>query len=205
VHELTAFLAHFPPGALWAALVGLFFVTSLGVLPSNTDVMMLGTGALVALGQLPAFAAVVVTLAILAGETTMFLAGRTFGDRILASRVGRRILSERLQERARAFLQGNLIGAILSVRVTPVMRPWVVFTFGSLRVPPRKFFAVHVPATIAYAHLMVLGAAFLVRSRLDDVQAHPWIVGVALGVVWLATWIVQAIANRGRGEMPHAA
>src|SRR5262249_4508667 len=146
------------------------------------------------LAPLPAL--LMAAAALFTGESAMFLVGRRFGARLLATRVGRRIISPATLERVGRFVAGNSIGAIASVRVTRALRPWVILVLGSLRVAPRRFLLVHATTTALYVPLMILGAAFLVRSRLDDIERHPQIVALALLAAWAAIWGVQLLASR---------
>jgi membrane protein DedA with SNARE-associated domain len=132
------------------------------------------------------------------GDSIGYEIGRHLGDRLLASRAGRWIGTERV-ERGRDFLQRHGPSAIFTGRFIGVLRAIVPALAGDARVPYGRFLFWNALGGIAWAPGMVLlGGA--VGASYDVVGQWMGRVGLGLVAVGAIAWFVwKRLKKRGGG------
>jgi len=198
-------LTGLPPAVLYL-LTGAFMTleTSLLiglVLPGDTVVLLAGTTV-----TGPArFAALVAasTLGSLLGESIGYLLGRRYGDRVRASRLGRR-LGEGAWANAEAFLTGRGGRAVAAARFVAVVHALVPVVAGSVRMRYRRFLGWSVLGAVAWSVTFV-GIGALAGASWRQYGERLGMAGVAvLAAVVLAAWSLRTRAwdervTSGRG------
>jgi membrane-associated protein len=199
VDTLLAALSDLQPAALYL-LTGLFMTLEttllIGlVLPGDSVVLLAGTtvtsparfGALVA----------VATFGSLLGESIGYLLGRRYGDRVRASRLGRR-LGEDAWANAAAFLGGRGGRAVAAARFVAVVHALVPVVAGSVRMRYRRFLGWSLLGAVAWSTTFVgIGAAAGASWR--QYGDRVGLVGlVVVGVAVLAVWWLRTARRRRR-------
>jgi membrane-associated protein len=199
VDTLLDALSGLQPAVLYL-LTGLFMTleTSLLIgllLPGDSVVLLAGTtvtgparfGALVAVS----------TLGSLLGESIGYLLGRRYGDRVRASRLGRR-LGEDAWSNAAAFLAGRGGRAVAAARFVAVVHALVPVVAGSVRMRYRRFLAWSALGAAAWS-LTFVGIGALAGASWRQYGERFGLAGlVVLGVVALAAWSLRTARRRSR-------
>ena len=180
---------------MYAALAIFGVVLSTLVLPLPEEVALMGAGWWAHQGALPLWAAwVAATAANIAGDTASYFIGRSFLDRLLKTRLGKRMLSPELREWGTEFVRRHGFWAIVVARFLVAFRGPVYFAIGASKVPFGKFTAINsVVAFIEGAALIWLGYVFGRSMRV----AHEvrWI-EIAIGVVLVLTLAAPLLFKR---------
>lgn len=140
----------------------------------------------------------VVIVGSLAGETLGFVIGRTFGSRLLHTRLGRRI-GERSVLRAERWLDRRGGVAILLSRFLPVMHALIPVTVGASHYPYRRFLAWTAPACVVWASLYVsVGQAAGSSYRALEQELHfaGWLVLGAVVLFLVVAWLGKRLLHR---------
>jgi membrane-associated protein len=199
IDTLLAALADLQPAVLYL-LTGLFMTleTSLLIgllLPGDSVVLLAGTtvtgparfGALVAVS----------TLGSLLGESIGYLLGRRYGDRVRASRLGRR-LGEDAWANAAAFLAGRGGRAVAAARFVAVVHALVPVVAGSVRMRYRRVLGWSALGAFAWS-LTFVGIGALAGASWRQYGERFGLAGLAvLAVVALAAWWLRAARRRAR-------
>jgi membrane-associated protein len=202
VDTLLAALSDLQPALLYL-LTGLFMTLEttllIGlVLPGDSVVLLAGTtvtnparfGALVA----------VATLGSLLGESVGYLLGRRYGDRVRASRLGRR-LGEDAWANAAAFLTGRGGRAVAAARFVAVVHALVPVVAGSVRMGYRRFLGWSALGAVAWS-LTFVGFGALAGASWRQYGERFGLAGLAvLGVVALAAWSLKSARRRRRRRL----
>jgi membrane-associated protein len=197
IDSLLAALAGLQPAVLYL-LTGLFMTleTSLLIgllLPGDSVVLLAGTtvtgparfGALVAVS----------TFGSLLGESIGYLLGRTYGDRVRASRLGRR-LGEDAWAGAAAFLAGRGGRAVAAARFVAVVHALVPVVAGSVRMRFRRFLGWSALGAAAWS-LTFVGVGALAGASWRQYGERFGPAGLAvLAAVALAVWWLRAARRR---------
>jgi membrane-associated protein len=141
------------------------------VLPGDSVVLLAGTtvtgparfGALVA----------VATVGSLLGESIGYLLGRRYGDRVRASRLGRR-LGEDAWTNAAAFLTGRGGRAVAAARFVAVVHALVPVVAGSVRMGYRRFIGWSALGAVAWSLTFVGIGALAGASGGSTASASRW-------------------------------
>lgn len=179
------------PGWTAAVLLALFPMAEssllLGILVPGETALLLG-GVLVYRGKIDFIAmAVIGAAAAVIGDTIGYFVGRKWGDRLLRTRLARRI-GERRWERARRHLRGKGFWTVLVGRFGAGVRTLIPLLAGNARMPYRRFFLANFCGGVPWAISAVLlgwvaGAAW---------ESAHWIaLGagiVVVGVIALVMW-----------------
>jgi undecaprenyl-diphosphatase len=179
-------------------------IVVLGVLIPTT-VVLLGAGALVALGALPFSSAVGVAVAgAVVGDSINFWVGRRWGNRALESHY-----AQRYQEpiaRSRMLWERHGAKALVLARFVGIVRPFIGAIAGAYRMSVPRFLTVEVVAAAVWAApLIALGVVFggalslaaEVATRLAIVMV---VVLVALALLVMAVrWAVVGLQRRAEG------
>ena len=187
---------------LWA--LALIFVVSLldclfivGLFIFFAAIFLFGIGALIALGALDFWPTVLVAAAGgLTGDAISYALGRRHGLRLF----GLPFFSKRPQliVRGRAFFQKHGGKGLIAAHNIGVLRPLLPAMAGAYGLPPMRFAAAIVPATLCWALLYIvpgvvfgasIGLAAEVAKRLVMV-----IVGLGL-LLWLTLWLSSVLTR----------
>jgi membrane-associated protein len=205
IDTLLAALAGLQPAVLYL-LTGLFMTLEttllLGlVVPGDSVVLLAGTtvtgparfGALVAVS----------TFGSLLGESIGYLLGRRYGDRVRASRLGRR-LGEDAWAGAAAFLAGRGGRAVAAARFVAVVHALVPVLAGSVRMRYRRFLGWSALGAAAWS-LTFVGIGALAGASWRQYGERFGLAGLAvLAVVALAAWRLRAGRRRRARRRPLA-
>jgi membrane-associated protein len=146
----------------------------------------------------------VAAVASLAGQTGGYLIGRRFGERIRASRVGRRIGEEHWR-RAERVLRGGAGRAIVGSRFLAVAHSLVPVIAGTLRMPLRRFAPYTALGAVLWGLVYVgLGSAASTAVRHSAHLIGPIFTGVLVGAVAVVL-VVRAVRGRRREARERAA
>jgi membrane protein DedA with SNARE-associated domain len=192
-----------------AVYVGVFFILitcGLGV-PLPEDVPLIAGGYLVArTGSLPLMIATGLA-GILIGDSMIFRAGQTYGEKLLETRLGRHIPGERVQRTIHLF-ERHGPKFIIAARFVPGLRAVTFFVAGTTGVPFWKFLlfdglaaCVSAPAWVvlgwwARKHNMI-HRAMRISTR---AECAALLVFVAACGIWFLVATVRRRARRLRGE-----
>jgi membrane protein DedA with SNARE-associated domain len=121
--------------------LGIFLaVLSTLILPLPEEMALLGAGWLAHSGALPPWEAWLASWsAIVAGDTTTYLIGRSFLPALLRTRLGARIVSPELREWAEDLVQRHGFRAILLGRFLVALRGPVYLAIGASKYPALRF------------------------------------------------------------------
>ncbi|MBW4041526.1 MAG: DedA family protein [Acidobacteria bacterium] len=140
----------------------------------------------------------VVVAGSLGGETLGFVIGRSFGPRLRASRLGRRI-GERHVLRAERWLDRRGGVAILLSRFLPVMHALIPVTVGASSYPYRRFIAWTAPACVMWAALYVSvgqAAGSSYRALSGELHFAGWLVLGGMALFLLIAWLARKLLHR---------
>jgi membrane protein DedA with SNARE-associated domain len=174
------------------------FVAGLGA-PIPEEVPILASGVLAHEGIVRWWLAVPVCLVgVLSGDIVLYWVGRHWGERVLAWRPVRWVLT---RERETAFLDAyrrHGVKIVFTARHLMGVRVAAFLTAGIARIPFTKFLAVDLGAALIGVPFS-FGLAFLftdqLRQILEDVhRVERW--GLMLGVVVIVGWIVVRAYRR---------
>jgi membrane protein DedA with SNARE-associated domain len=200
----TVHLLSLIPGALWRAM-GLLYIEESGVImPVPGDAFLIYAGHHVgAHWVLLTFAWLVLTLAVVAGATNLYLLSRFAGRRLARGRVGVLLhLSERRLERAEhAFRRFGPVALIFG-RHVPGLRIPITVAAGMLGVPYPLFAACVAISTAVWAGFwLVIGVLFgdAIWHLIDRYKVYAWAVVVVVVAAFVSYIVVQLrAASRDR-------
>jgi membrane protein DedA with SNARE-associated domain len=180
---------------VYAALAIFGAVVSTLVLPLPEELALMGAGYFAHQGALPLWAAwLAATSGNVVGDTVSYLIGQYFLDRLLRTRVGRRMVSPEMREWGEEFVRRHGFWAIILGRFLVALRGPVYFAIGAARVPFLRFEAINTAVALVEGALLVwLGYEFGRSSRL----AHEvrWI-EIACGAILLLGLAVPMLLKR---------
>ena len=171
---------------MYAALAIFGATLSTLVLPLPEELALMGAGFWAHEGALPLWAAwLSATAANVAGDTASYFIGRSFLERLLHTRFGKRIVSPELRDWAEELVRQHRFRAILLGRFLVALRGPVYFAIGAAKVPLGQFEAINtVVALIEGGILVYLGYLFGRSVKLaHDVRWAEIAVGVAILLV----------------------
>jgi membrane-associated protein len=169
------------------------------LLPGDSVVMLAGT----TVTGPPRFAAQVLvsTLGSLLGESVGYLIGRRYGDRVRASRAGRR-LGEDTWARAESFLTGRGGRAVAAARFVAVVHAVLPVVAGSVGMRYRRFLGWSALGAAAWS-VTYVGIGALAGASWRQYGERLGLTGlVVLVAVVLAVWLLRAA--RRRSSLPGA-
>ena len=158
-------------------------VLSTLILPLPEELALMGAGFWAHRGALPLWAAwVAATLGNVVGDTVSYLIGRYFLQRLLHTRIGKRLVSPELREWGEEFVRRHGFRAIVLGRFLVALRGPVYFAIGAARVPLLQFELINtIVALIEGAALVWLGYVFGQNVRVSqEVRWAEIAVGAAL-------------------------
>jgi membrane protein DedA with SNARE-associated domain len=169
----------------YPAIFGLLLACGLGA-PLSEEVILLGTGALVARGAChPAPAVAVAFAGVLAGDLALHGLGRGLGGRALGSRRLARLYTPARRAALEARLRRWGAWAIFGARFVAGARACTFLGCGALGVPRRRFALADALAAAIWVPALVLVAGRGLTRVLDPAMAlvKTAALGAALGLV----------------------
>ena len=172
---------------VYAAIFGV--VVSTLVVPLPEEMALLGAGFLAQQGKATLAGAFIVSwLAILIGDGVTFLVGRLFLPRLLASKLGSRLVKPAQRAWAEDLVRRQGWRAILLGRFLVALRGPVYLAVGATRYPPAKFFLINNSVALAEVGLVVwLGYRF---GQSGELAGHVRWIDAAIVVSILIAFVV---------------
>ena len=153
---------------VYAKLAGLLLLCGLG-LPIPEDISLIAGGYLSHLGTVDIHTIFLVCFAaVLGGDSIAFMLGRSFGTRILASRIGHRYFTPRRQRRVRAYFRSYGSKVVFVARFLPGLRFSIFLSAGMLHVRPAVFLIYDAMAALLSVPFLVYTAWFF-GDQIDNV------------------------------------
>lgn len=186
MQAIEAYFLTFPPETLLWGIGLLMFVTCLGVIPNNTDITVMAAAFLSSGGHVSLWQVLVVCIAgYFFGEGVMFFLGKTLGHKIHNFRMVKKILSEQRKQHLLVRIRLKPLLFFIGVRITPILRPWLILSLGSLKLSTRLFLRYYFSITVVYT--VVLGLLSYNFARLIDFYLQEyklWFV-LSFAVAWM--------------------
>lgn len=196
VGPLEQLLEQFTYAGVFVAL----FLGALGV-PLPEEVPILTSGVLARAGVVRWWLALPVCLAgVLSGDVVLYWAGHHWGERVLAWRVVRRVLSPAREARLKAAYHRHGVKIVLTARHVMGLRAAAFLTAGIVRVRFLRFLMADALAASVGVPIS-FGLAFFFTDQLDQIlhdvrRVERWALLLALVVV--AGWITLQAWRRGK-------
>jgi membrane protein DedA with SNARE-associated domain len=176
------------------------FLAGLGV-PIPEEVPVLASGVLAHEGvvrwwlMLP-----VCVVGVLSGDVVLYWVGRHWGERVLAWRIVRYVLSPEREEALKAAYLRHGVKVIFTARHVMGLRAAAFLTAGIARVPFGRFLAVDLAGSLVGVPLS-FGLAFFFTDQLEQIltdvhRIERW--ALMLALVVLAGWIAVRAYRRTR-------
>jgi membrane protein DedA with SNARE-associated domain len=180
---------------MYAALTIFLAVLSTLVLPLPEELALLGAGFWAHQGALPLWVAwVSACLGIILGDTASYLIGRYFLERLLRTRLGKRIVSPKLFRWAGDLVRRHRIRAILLGRFLVALRGPVYLAIGAARVPLLRFEIVNGLVALVEGGILVwLG--YLFGKSVEVAHEVRW-VEIAVGATLVLILVVPFLVKR---------
>ena len=179
-------------------------VVSTLLLPLPEELALMGAGYWARQGALPLWAAwLAATAGNVVGDTVSYFIGRSFLDRLLRTRLGKRLVSPELREWGEEFVRGHGFWAIVLGRFLVALRGPVYFAIGASKVPLLRFELINTSvALVEGAALVYLGYRFGESARVS--HEVRWI-EIAAGLVVLLALALPALLKRWLARQRRAA
>jgi len=183
--------------SLWGPFA-ILVLCGLGV-PVPEDVVLLVAGALAAVeGRSWQEVSVLMYVAVIGGDSLMFLMGQRLGGRLLGSASGQRLFPAAKRARVELFYAKHGAKGLFIARFLPGLRSLIFFSAGSLRVPYLTFLwwdglaaLISVPVFVWLGHWLweKFGhdAAHFSEAM---AHAHQWSLWVVLGALGVAAGVM---------------
>jgi len=162
------------------------FLTCLGFVPNNTDLTVLTAGMMSGFGHFILWQVLLVCLiGYFLGEGLMFSLGRMIGHKAQHWRIYQKIMGNGRKEKMIGKINHRPIGFFIGLRLTPILRPFVILSLGAIGVKTTVFSRYHLPITFLYT--IALGClsflfANLVKSYMND---YKYYLMATIGVLWV--------------------
>lgn len=200
-------LKHFQdsPLSLWGPFIVLV-LCGLG-LPVPEDIVLAAAGALAETeGRSWIETSVIMYGGVMLGDSTIFFAGRFFGQRLRASSWMRRIFSEKKQAKVEVLFERYHSMVLFVGRFLPGLRAPIFFTAGSTRVGYWKFFFFDGLAALISVPFFVWLGHWLWANFGDDLselrrvlsKTHSYTLMFAAFVLLVVTLLVIRIVRKAR-------
>ena len=193
-------IEHFLEEFTYLGVFLVLFLAGLGV-PIPEEVPVLASGVLAHEGvvrwwlMLP-----VCVIGVLSGDVVLYWVGRHWGERVLAWRIVRYVLSPEREEALKAAYHRHGVKVIFTARHVMGLRAAAFLTAGIARVPFGRFLAVDLAGSLVGVPLS-FGLAFFFTDQLEQILAdvhriERW--ALMLALVALAGWIAVRAYRRTR-------
>jgi membrane protein DedA with SNARE-associated domain len=206
---LLQHLTSLSPESVYLFIAGVLLLCGLG-LPIPEDISLISGGYMAHLGVVDVHRMFLICFAsVLGGDTIAFFLGRWFGTRLLASRLGERILTKRKHLRVRAYFRKFGSKVIFIGRFLPGLRFSTFFCAGTLHVRFAIFFIYDTLAAVVSVPVLVY-LAWAFGDQIDRVVS--WARRSEYGILVLALVAAGVVAfkivrgrRKRRGGSPDAA
>lgn len=156
METLQNYLANYPSEYSYIILGVLLFITSMGIFPANTDLLMIASAVLAGQGILDITSVVIVcTVALSLGESTMFMLGHSVGERILDFKYVKRVFSQEKKDQIKEYIGIRPKKFLLSIRVIFAFRAYYILSLGSFKLSKRLFFSMHLIIVFLYVPVLM--------------------------------------------------
>lgn len=180
---------------MYAALAIFGAVLSTLVLPLPEELALMGAGWWAHLGALPLWAAwVSASAANVIGDTVSYLIGRYFLDRLLRTRIGKRLVSPELRDWGEEMVQRNGFRAILLGRFLVALRGPVYFAIGASKYPFGRFEIINSAVALVEGGILVY-LGYLFGRSLKVSHEVRW-AEIGVGVAILVVLVVPLLMKR---------
>lgn len=198
--------------SLWGPFA-ILVLCGLGV-PVPEDVVLLVAGVLAAVEERSwQQVSALMYVAVIGGDSLMFLMGRRLGGRLLCSATGQRLFPADKRARVEQFYARHGAKGLFIARFLPGLRSLIFFSAGSLRVPYLTFLwwdglaaLISVPVFVWLGHWLWMRFGHDTAHFSEAVaEAHRWSVWIIMGA--LATTVAVLVFRywrRRRAGTPSA-
>lgn len=175
------------------------FLAGLGV-PIPEEIPVLASGVLAREGVVRWWLGLpVCILGVLAGDVALYWVGRHWGERVLAWRIVRYVLSQEREEALKAAYRKHGVKIVFTARHVMGLRAAAFLTAGIARVPFGRFLAVDAAASLLGVPV-AFGLAFFFTDQLERImtdvrRVERWAILVICGAV--AVFIAVRAWRRG--------
>jgi membrane protein DedA with SNARE-associated domain len=200
VEAIQELLMSYPPGQISLVIMALMFGTSLGVVPNNTDMTMVVAGSLAGIGMISfPLTAGLATLGLIIGETIMFLLGQRVGPRFYKLPIIEKVMPHERYDSIGKLVHKIPMKFLMSIRFTPVGRPFVYLAFGSFRPGYKVFFRNHFPLTASYCLTILTTSFFMSKVIMKFMAAYKFYVFGIFFVIWFL--LIRSISREIKKEI----
>jgi membrane-associated protein len=199
MQEIYQYLLAVPADSLLMVIAGILVLTTLGIFPGNSELTILASGVLASLGKLNIFFLWPVLIgAVFLGESTMFFLGRFLGPKIFKWHWVEKRFPESKRNLMQAFLNQYLVRFLFTLRITPVLRPFVILTVGTLRVSVARFCLIHYVIGFGYITALLWGAYIFSQVVMTYFQTYQTFIFLGFFLVW--GLFIFALSSKGRSK-----
>jgi membrane protein DedA with SNARE-associated domain len=192
MQEAISRLQGISPQDFLSTIAVLIFLTCMGVLPNNNDLVLVAATLIAKLKMIALFPVLItIGLTWVAGETTMYLLGRWFGRRIIQWGFIQKRISAETWVKLESLINEKPLPLFLLLRITPIFRAYLMVGLGSLGMRPQVFFRLH--PWILLTYVFVLGTLFYNVGDViqDHFSAHQGWIATFVILIWMsALWMV---------------
>jgi len=180
------------PQDFLSTIAVLIFLTCLGVVPNNNDLVLVAASLIAKLKMIPLYALLgTIAGTWVLGETTMYLLGRWVGRKFIRWNFIQKRISPATWIRLEELINQRPAPLFLLLRITPIFRAYLMVGLGSIGMRPKVFFRYHPWILIAY--VSVLGSVFYHLGEVIQVRFNEYQGWIAASVIifWMATlWTI---------------
>lgn len=180
------------------------FIAGLGV-PIPEEIPVLASGVLAREGIVRWWLAMPVCIVgVLSGDVALYWVGRHWGERVLAWRIVRYVLSPEREEALKAAYRRHGVKIVFTARHVMGLRAAAFLTAGIARVPFGSFLAVDTAASLVGVPVG-FGLAFFFTDQLEEVvrdvhRLERW--GILIALVGVAVYFAVRTYRRSRSLAP---
>lgn len=199
MENILNFIQQIPPNYFLLGLFVFMLLTCMGLIPSHTDLTLLASAMLATNGKINFFVVLgVITLAILIGENLMFYIGRRLGERIFKLSFFSRIMPADKRETLRKGFVYYPNRYLLALRMSPVLRPYIYLTAGSMGLSATTFIKYHAKWTLTYILSIYTICFFGSELFIKNLSSPPLAAVIAGVILWFSiiAWVRNGITNK---------
>jgi len=183
---ITEFLSSYPSHTILIGYSTLLFLTLLGVAPSNSDMVIIAGVILTFTESVELYQIIIICFVLMVVvESSVYLVGYRWGNKILAHKFIVKIFSKEKQERFKIYANTNPHKLITTIRVTPLLRAYFTLLLGAIKLKPSEFFPRHAITSAIYLAIIIPGTYYF-GQFIQELPPHimKTVIGVAF-IVWL--------------------
>ncbi len=187
MQAIQQLILSYPPDQLLWYLGGIIFLTALGVIPNNLDLTIVVTGLLAGTGLLHTSSLVLITIAaLLLGETLTFLIGYHLGNKLFQNKFIQKKISNETLLQYSSLIDSHPKKLQLLMRITPGLKPIIMFSYGSLRPKIFKFLSSHYAILIIFVSFVIYLSAFIGSELKPIIETNKVLFFTSYIVVWFS-------------------